>query len=236
MIISKDILFVAPPSALLMTRQMMLARAGYPFRWAKTAKKAEQLLADQKFPLVILGVLLKTSDALRLAGIVRGRSPETRLLVTGSQPMREIVDGYLEPQQPPDAFLRLVGSLLMQAHGHPEVSGEYVAYADADRRYNWVSDGMCQMLGYAREELLGMTIDQVTYPEMAEVPKQFEEFRKSGHRQGKLILQHRDGSPVPVRFKARVLRDGCMVSVLTPAVPKSRESKHSGRNSTHPAS
>jgi PAS domain S-box-containing protein len=216
-VVSRDILYVGLRSVLLTTRKLMLDRAKYSLRWSTTLEEAVQLLWDQAFPLVIFGELLTTSEALQLAEIVRERSPESRVLSTGRQPVRKIVDGYLEPQDSPDAFLRLVGSLLMQAHGHPEISGKYVAYVDADRRYIWVSDGFCQLLGYIREELLGKTIEQVTYPQTSEVPVQFEEFRKAGRQQGKFILQHRDGSAVPVRFKAQVLPDGCMVSVLTPA-------------------
>lgn len=217
MLASKDILYVTPESPVSTTRRMLLERAAYPLRWAKTAQEGERLLSQHTFPLVIFGALLETADALRLAKIVRQLSPETRLLATGGQSMRGQVDGHLEPQEGPDAFLRLVGSLLMQAHGHPEVSGKYVLYVDAERRYNCVSDGVCRLLGYDRADLLGMTIDQITYPETANVPRQFEAFRKFGHQQGKFILRHQDGSPVPISFKARVLADGCMVSVLTPA-------------------
>jgi len=217
MIVNKYILYVGPPSVLLTTRKMMLDRARFPFRWTETIKEAVQLLGEQPFPLVIFGELLTASDVLPLAEIIRQRSPETRLLSTGGEAVREFVDGYLEPQAPPDAFLRLAGSLLMQAHGHPEISGKYVAWVDSDRRYTWVSDGFCQLLGYIREDLLGKTIEEITYPGTSEVAAQFEEFRNAGQQQGEFMLQHQDGSAVPVHFTAQVLPDGCMVSVLEPA-------------------
>lgn len=213
---SKRILNIAPDSFVETTRRLLLANAGFQVESARTAEAARRLLNDHAFSVVIFGAQLNTADAESLAGLVREVNPHTRLIATGRQQMRHLVDGYLEAQESPDVFLRLVGSLLMQAHGHPDVSGDYVVYADAERRYISVSDGFCHLLGYSREELLSMNIDQVTFPESANVPAQFREFLSSGRQAGRFLLQHRDRSPVAVSFEAQVLEDGCMVSVLTP--------------------
>ena len=214
---SKRILNIAPDSYVETTRRMLLSNAGFQVESAGTAEEARRLLRENAFSVVIFGAQLGTSEAQSLAAIVRETSPQTRLIATGRQHMRHTVDGYLDPQEHPGVFLRLVGSLLMQAHGHPDVSGAYVAYADAERRFISVSDKLCDLLGYSREQLLSMTIDEITYPESANVPEQFREFVAAGRQAGQFLLQHRDRSPVPVTFEAQVLDDGCMVSVLTPA-------------------
>lgn len=224
----KNILSIAPASALETTRSLLLKRAGFELRRAKTFSEAQQLLIENAFPVVIFGANFPTSDALMLARIARERSPQTRLIATGRQAIRDEVDGFLPPQQEPDIFLRLVGSLLMQAHGHPEIAGKYVMYVDAERRYISVTDGVCKLLGYAREELLGMSIDELAYPETADVPAQFAKFRHAGRQQGYFLLRDASASAVPVRFKAAVLGDGCMVSVLTP-VKTSKAAKNSAR-------
>lgn len=196
---------------------MLLANAGFHVDWANDVESAKRILKKQEFSLVMFGARLGTSEAQSLAGLIRQQSPQTKLIATGLQPVRGVVDGYLEPQEHPSVFLRMVGTLLMQAHGHPDIAGAYVAYADAERRYTSVSDGLCDLLGYSREQLLCMTIDEITYPASADVPAQFKEFVTKGRQSGKFLLQHRDRSPVAVTFEAQVLEDGCMVSVLTPA-------------------
>lgn len=213
----KNILGIAPDSMVETTRRMLLANAGFQVEWARDVGSAKKLLDEQEFSLVIFGARLDTSDALALAASIRRSNPQTKLIAAGLQRMRLLVDAYLEPQEHPNVFLRMVGSLLMQAHGHPAISGTYVAYADGERRFTSVTDGLCDLLGYSREDLLHMTIDEITYPESADVPAQFRDFVAAGRQAGRFLLQHRDRTPVPVTFEAHVLEDGCMVSVLTPA-------------------
>lgn len=216
MIATNHILHIAPPCAVQATRKLLLERAGYRVEWARTIRQGRELLAVRAFPVVIFGVLLRTKDVEQLAATIRQRSPETRLISSGAPFLRRVVDAYLEPQGGAGRFLCEVGRLLMQAHGHPEVAGAHLMYVDAERRYIAVTDEACMLLGYRREELLGKNIDDVTYPATADVPKQFEQYRHQGAQAGTFILQHRDGSPIPVRFAAEVLPDGCMVSHLTP--------------------
>jgi PAS domain S-box-containing protein len=214
MIVEKDILFIAPSTHLAKTRFMLLTDAGYPALWTKTIEEAEELLGNRAFPLLILGKQLTQSEQRGIIEAVRARTAESKIMAIGYEALRGVADAYLPRMSSPDEFLYAVGSLLMQAHGHPEVEGDCVMYVDSERRYTFVSDGVCNLLGYPREHLLGMTIDEITYPETADVATQFQEYRRAGRQQGRFLLRHRTGSPVPVSFNARVLPDGCMVSVL----------------------
>ena len=45
-----------------------------------------------------------------------------------------------------------------------EVEPQYVTVVDSDRRYVEVSDSFCQLVGYQREELVGMRYDDLTAP------------------------------------------------------------------------
>jgi PAS domain S-box-containing protein len=52
----------------------------------------------------------------------------------------------------------------MLNHAHAELQGaEYVVFADANRRYTDCSEAVCRLLGYSRQELMRMTIDNVSY-------------------------------------------------------------------------
>ena len=55
---------------------------------------------------------------------------------------------------------------------------------DSSRRYMAVNDAACELLGYSREELLRLTIDQVSYPSGAHVSPMFTRFLQDGSMSG----------------------------------------------------
>ncbi len=78
------------------------------------------------------------------------------------------------------------------------------------------SDAAARLVGYAREDLLGMRIDDISAPDM-EVSAKFESYIRVGPQHGLFALRHRNESIVRVGYRARVLEDGCMVSRLEKA-------------------
>jgi len=103
------------------------------------------------------------------------------------------------------------------SHWHPEIDGDYVVFVDANRRYVEVSDAVCRLLGYSREELLAMTIDDVTAPELRSlVPETFREYVTQGELEGDYSLVAKDGSQVPIHYRSRVYPDGCHVARWKP--------------------
>ncbi len=104
-----------------------------------------------------------------------------------------------------------------QYHSHPELEGSYVAFVSSDRRYVAVTDGVCRLLGYSREELLAKKIDDVTAPELQPaVPATFKEYVQQGHLQGEYTLLAKDGSRVAILYEALVFPDGCMTARWRP--------------------
>ena len=98
-------------------------------------------------------------------------------------------------------------------HFHPELEGTYVAFVSPDRHYVAVTDGVCRLLGYSREELLAKKIDDVTAPELQPcVPAAFEQYVQQGHMRGEYTLIAKDGRQVAILYEALVFPDGCMTA------------------------
>jgi PAS domain S-box-containing protein len=99
----------------------------------------------------------------------------------------------------------------MNPHFHPELDGEYVVYVDASRRYVTVTDGVCKLLGYSREELLGKTIEDITPPEArSDVADEFRQYLNDSVLSGEYILLAADGRRIPIHYTSIVFEDGCM--------------------------
>jgi PAS domain S-box-containing protein len=108
-------------------------------------------------------------------------------------------------------------SAAITKHHHPEVSGDYVVFVDANRRYVDMTDGVCELLGYSREELLDKTIDDIAAPHVkSTVSDTFQQYVDEGGMSGQFVLQARDGRPIPIRYDARVFPDGCLVACWKP--------------------
>ncbi|HZR58747.1 MAG TPA: PAS domain S-box protein [Terriglobales bacterium] len=103
------------------------------------------------------------------------------------------------------------------SHSHPEMAGDYVACVDTKRRYVAVTDGVCRLLGYSRAELLRMSIDEITAPELREsVPEAFEKYVAQRGMEGVFVLLSKDGRSIAIQYQARVFPDGCMVARWQP--------------------
>lgn len=92
-----------------------------------------------------------------------------------------------------------------------------MACVDAERRYVWVTDGVCRLLGCSRQELLGKKIEDVTPPESRpDVDTQFAEYVDKRVHRGEYVLLHKSGRRIPIQYEARIFKDGCMVARWTP--------------------
>jgi PAS domain S-box-containing protein len=72
--------------------------------------------------------------------------------------------------------------------------------ADEDMRYVAVNALACNLLGYTRQELLGLHVTDVCRFE--EAPKQFDEMVGSGAREGEAMLTRKDGSEFRIAYTA----------------------------------
>jgi len=103
----------------------------------------------------------------------------------------------------------------MLLHRHAEVAGQrYVVFVDGSRRYTDCTDGVCELLGYSRDEVLQKKIDEISY--QPNVTGLFAEYLRTGTQEGDYILQHKDRTPVPVRYRAFQFSDGCKAAIFEP--------------------
>jgi PAS domain S-box-containing protein len=101
------------------------------------------------------------------------------------------------------------------------VEPDYVTVVDSGRRFVEVSDSFCKLVGYTREELLGMRYDDVTAPNTNDIPTVLEQFLKLGYLHGLWMLVSREGNWILVRYESWLRADsnieGCMEVVGAPS-------------------
>ena len=79
-----------------------------------------------------------------------------------------------------------------------------VFVADENLRYVAVNRYACRLLGYTRDELLALTVDQVA--RYGEAPGEFAEMVAHGVREGVAMITRKDGLTFPFRYRASVAR------------------------------
>ncbi len=80
-----------------------------------------------------------------------------------------------------------------------------ILVADDERRYVDANAAAIALLGYAKEELLGLRVDDVVAAGSAWGEAEFARFRRDGRWQGELELRRKDGTAVPVEVRATVV-------------------------------
>lgn len=76
-----------------------------------------------------------------------------------------------------------------------------VFVADEQMRYLAVNDEACRTLGYSRAELLALRVTDVVESEQA--PELYESMVRTGTNSGSVVLRRKDGSTVPLGYRAR---------------------------------
>jgi PAS domain S-box-containing protein len=76
---------------------------------------------------------------------------------------------------------------------------------DANRCYVAVNDSACELLGYTREELLTMRIDDISFPSGAHVRPMFSQFVEDGSMRGIFALRRKSGEIIWVRFQSNIV-------------------------------
>jgi PAS domain-containing protein len=106
--------------------------------------------------------------------------------------------------------------MVMLAHKHAELKeAKYVVFVNSSRQYVDCSPAISDLLGYSHREMLTKTIDDISY-DMDAVPKLFAVFQATRSQNGDFILQHKNRTPVPIRYKAFVFGDGCNAAIWEP--------------------
>jgi len=83
-----------------------------------------------------------------------------------------------------------------------------------DNSYLEVSDGFCRLVGYSRDELLQMKLEDLAAPGTADITTAFNPSEKTGCAHGLWLLVSREGTRILVRFESRVRIDSLMQTQL----------------------
>ena len=197
---------------LVKTRSMLFERAGYSSCTCMNVSETLTALVSESPDVLVIGSAVSRSDRLKAAAAASKSGVLVLSMHRGMRGQNE--NAVVDPLSGPNDLLLALGQLLMRHHGHPEIRSKCFLYVDRDRRYVHASDAACALVGYERADLLGMRIDDLTYPGSAKPELMFVRYLRDGSQVGQYVLRHKAGQPVRVRYRARVLPDGCLVSEL----------------------
>ena len=209
--LQKTILFVGRPTPLFKTRLWILQRAGYSVITCATESQAVRQLKTQSFDLLVLGSSNNSRQVASIARTAKTLAKPIPVLSFAAAQSTDI-DVRLGSLEKPNLLLKSAGELIMRDHDHPELHSDLVVFADAERHLIHVSDNVCRLLDYAREELIGMRIEEISEAPTEEVAAMFREYIREGGQSGLYVLKTRKGEKIPISYKARILQDGCMVA------------------------
>jgi PAS domain S-box-containing protein len=83
-----------------------------------------------------------------------------------------------------------------------------------DNSYLEVSDGFCRLVGYSRNELLHMQLEDLAAPGTADITTAFNPSQKTGCAHGLWLLVSREGTRILVRYESRLRNDLLMQTQL----------------------
>ena len=177
-----------------------------------------------EFDIAVLNHTVPQLKRQKIADSIKRHAPDKLVLVlhaSGALRARN-VDAAVDSRNGGDAILKALEHLvLMKAvreHKHTELADKCVVVVDKNRHYTFVSDGVCQLLGYSRAELIGRQIEEISLERRPEeVEAQFQQFVKDGTMEGEFTLRRRSGEPIRIWYSARVQPDGCLMAVWRPS-------------------
>src|ERR1700685_527839 len=105
----------------------------------------------------------------------------------------------------------------MRDHFHPELeNAKFVVFIDATGCYTDCSDDVATLVGYDRSEILNKNIDDLSFDKVS-MPPLFERYKRDRQQDGEYLLQHKEGTPILIRYNAWVFDDGCLAATWEPA-------------------
>lgn len=205
----------------LKVRKLLLEYAGFSVLTASSGKEGLDLFDSLPVDAVVVDYSMPEMDGGMVAAQMKRDRPRTPIIMLSAYPgaratVDEIVDAFIDKGGDPKDFLERLSSLIkIRSHSHPEIRSDYGIFVDLACRFLDCSDAACRLIGYSRTELLEKTVDEVAY-HREEVARLFELFRQRGPLEGDLILKHKNGQPVPIRYQTWVFPDGCKAVTWEP--------------------
>ena len=206
----------------LRVRKWLFESEGFRVFIASDGPTGIDLFKAHPVDAVIVDYSMPQMDGLAVAKTLKKLRSTVPIIILSGYPLpaeaNESIDAIITKGESPAQLLTTTGSLLqIRSHSHAELEGKNVAFVDEQRRYLDVTDGVCELLGYSRAELLTMRIDDVTAPIMrSKTPPLFKQYVEDGLQKGEYILQHRNRQEIPIDYIAKVFPDGCMVARWEP--------------------
>jgi PAS domain S-box-containing protein len=216
----RAILIVGEGLADLPQQTHELEASGFSVITAETSEDALALFGSQ-MPAAVVVDAGREGELDKLTAAIRKVNPRTPVVILAesavvAENVRSLVDAMVLKAQTPSVLAHKLNSLIqIRSHSHPQLEGKYVAFADSSRHYVDCSDGVCDLLGYTRMELTGMTIDEASYRPQ-KVNGMFQEYMEKGQLEGQYILRHKSGKPVFIQYRSEIFPDGCMAAVWEP--------------------
>ncbi len=78
----------------------------------------------------------------------------------------------------------------------------YTTVIDSDRKYVEVSESFCELVGYKKEDLIGLRYDDLTALNTTDIQTTYTLFDNLGYMHGLWMLVHRTGYRILIRYEA----------------------------------
>jgi hypothetical protein len=208
--------------SVLASQSAVFSQAGRFVTAVSSPEQIQEQIENSDFDVFVLNHTLPFADRKLLARKVKTIKPASGVLVlhhSGSLG-NPYVDLAVDSRSGAHAMLRALERvetmLHARSHRSADFDGQYVVVADSSRNYTFVTDSVCELLGYDRALLLDLRIDDVVAGSATVVVPLFEEFVASGKQTGRIVLRHRSGKLVPINYWSNIEPDGCMIARWEP--------------------
>ena len=218
---SKVVLCIDDEAPALNLRKLVLESCGFTVLTALSGEEGLAILESRPVDAAVVDYSMPGMHGGVVAAEIRRRRPRLPVIMLTaynfvSETLSNSVEVFIIKGEDPDLLVKRLDSLIrIRSHCHPELQNRYVVFADSSRHYVDCSDGVCELLGYRRMDLMGMGIDDISYRPEKVLPL-FEKFRQQGALAGEYVLRHKEGAPVRIRYHAHAFPDGCMAAVWEP--------------------
>ena len=217
----KTILSIAyDPAIAALEKEGTLAHAGYELKTVMTDWEAMAVLSHSHIDLVLVGLFASASERHKLVTTIKSQHPQVRVIVlfAGANEFYPEADVVLSPSDRSGELFYSIASLLTPPASITPSRAKYVAFVDIEGRYVEVSPGICRLLGYKREELIGRMVDDIFH----EKPRtawedMYQQFLRQGFLHGRHVLRHKDGQAINTQYQMHFLPGGTVMAEWFPA-------------------
>lgn len=195
--------------------------ARYPVIFASSSEEIQHHLESSGFDIAVLNHTLSFADRKKLAQQIKETDGDAGVLVLHASGAlnNPHADIAVDSRMGPHAILlglRRVEAMQAMRKSHAHSDQRLVVIVDKDRNYIYVSDAACELLGYDRVQFLELRIDDVVAGATTVAEPLFQQFVNDGTQGGVIVLRHRSGRLVEVRYSAEVRSDGSLLAYWHP--------------------